>query len=135
MFSAIRASISGVHAASRSMSARADNIANIRTTARVDEVSRAPAPNDGVFRPYGVVRIARDSGGVDTVVRPVEPSHRVTRDPGDPKSDVDGLVAAPNVTLEEELAGIGLDRHQLAANLAVIRTEDEMLGMLFDEEV
>ena len=54
MFAAIHTSVSGVHAASRSLSARADNIANWRTTARVDEIAKAPAPDDGGFRPYRV---------------------------------------------------------------------------------
>ena len=39
MISAVRSSVSALNAASRSFSARADNIANVRTTARVDDVS------------------------------------------------------------------------------------------------
>ena len=50
-------------------------------------------------------------------------------------ADAEGRVAAPNVNLEEELVGTRLDRHQFMANLAVIRTADEMAGELLDREV
>ena len=65
----------------------------------------------------------------------IDPSHRIIFDPRDSKANEDGLVAAPNVNLEEELVGALQDRAMFVANLAVIRTEDEMIGALLDDEV
>ena len=53
----------------------------------------------------------------------------------DARADEDGRVAVPNVSLEEELVGARQDRAMYLANLAVIRTEDEMAGALLDDEV
>ncbi len=138
MITAVRSSVSALKAASISLSARADNIANVRTNARVDEVSidrssrREPA--EEVFRPTRSTFVARAHGGVDVAVEPVDPSHRVVFDPRHAKANDDGLVAAPNVNLEENLVGARQDRAMFLANLAVIRTADEMTGALLDDE-
>jgi len=47
----------------------------------------------------------REGGGIDSEVKPVDPSHRIGYDPRDAKTNEDGLVAAPNVNLEENLVG------------------------------
>ena len=60
-------------------------------------------------------------------------SHRVVFDPRNSKADEHGLVAAPNVNLEEDLVGARQDRAMYLANLAVIQTEDEMTGALLDD--
>jgi flagellar basal-body rod protein FlgC len=141
MFNAIRPSVSALHASSEALSVRADNIANVRTTARVDEVDlsavarrRASGPPDEVFRPSAPTFVSVRDGGVVVEVERREPSHRVVFDPSDPKSNSDGLVAAPNVDLAEELVGTRQDRAMFLANLEVIRTADEMAGALLDDE-
>jgi flagellar basal-body rod protein FlgC len=137
MISALRTSLSGLNAASESMSARADNIVNARTSARVDEVSLTPAATaaaEDVFRPYRVVNQSTRGGGVETEVEPVEPSHAVVDDPDDSNADAEGRVALPNVSLEEEVVGMRRDRTYWMANLAAMRTADEMAGALLDEE-
>jgi len=139
MIPALRTSLSGLNAASESMSARADNIVNARTSARVDEVDLSPAargttPPEDVFRPYRVTNQSVRGGGVETEVEPVEPSHEVVYDPDDPNADAEGRVALPNVSLEEEIVGMRRDRTYWMANLAVMRTADEMSGYLLDEE-
>lgn len=138
MITAVRSSVSALQAASTSLSARADNIANVRTTARVDEVSIDPSsrrpPAGDVFRPTRPTFTAREDGGVEAEIEPVDPSHRVVFDPRDAKTDDDGMVAVPNVNLEENLVGMRQDRAMFMANLAVIRTEDEMTGALLDDE-
>lgn len=138
MIAAISSSVSALKAASSSLSARADNIANVRTTARIDEVSidrssrRDPA--EEVFRPTRPSFVARQDGGVDVEIERVDPSHRVGFDPRDARANEDGLVAVPNVNLEENLVGARQDRAMFLANLEVIRTEDEMTGALLDDE-
>ena len=133
MISAIRTSVSGLNAASKSMAAHADNIANVRTTARVDKVSTGTA--EEVFRPERVTNVSVRGGGVEAEVVPVEPSHEVVYSPDDANANEDGLVALPNVNLDEEIVGMRQDRHAYMANLAVIRTADEMAGALLDEKV
>ena len=140
MFSAVRSSMSALGAASRSISAHADNIANSRTTARLDEVSvgggsGSSAPADGVYRPVQVSYSAVANGGVAAIIEAVEPSHRVAFNPNDPKADADGLVAAPNVDLVDELVQVRQDRTLFLANLAVFRTADEMTGALLDRKI
>lgn len=139
MIAAFNISVSALKAASASLAARADNIANVRTTARVDDVSidrsslREPA--EEVFRPVRPNFVTRGHGIVDVEVEFIDPSHRVVFDPQDAKANDDGLVAAPNVNLEENLVGALLDRVMFLANVAVIRTANEMNGALLDEEV
>ena len=139
MITAVRSSVSALGAASISLSARADNIANVRTNARVDEVlidrSSRREPAEEIFRPNRPNFIAREQGDVDVEIERVDPSHRIIFDPRDAKANADGLVAAPNVNLEENLVGALQDRAMFMANLAVIRTEDEMIGALLDDEV
>ena len=64
----------------------------------------------------------------------MNPSHRVVFDPRDARANEDGLVAAPNVNLEENLVGARQDRAMFLANIAVVRTADEMNGALLDDE-
>lgn len=138
MIAAISSSVSALKAASTSLSARADNIANVRTTARADDVSIDRAarrePAEDVFRPTRPTFAARQEGGVDVEIERVDPSHRVVFDPRDSRANEDGLVAAPNVNLEENLVGARQDRTMFLANLEVIRTADEMTGALLDDE-
>ena len=141
MFDAIRSSVSALHASSEALSVRADNVANVRTTARLDEVDLSPAarraasePPDNVFRPSAPTFVSVRDGGVDVAVERRDPSHRVGFDPGDPKSDGEGRVAVPNVDLAEEIVGTIQDRTMFVANAAVIRASDEMAGALLDEE-
>lgn len=141
MFNAISSSVSAVKASSEALSVRADNIANVRTTARLDEVDLSPAarraasePPDEVFRPSTPKFVSVRDGGVDVEVEGRDPSHRVVFDPSDPKSDDEGRVAAPNVDLAEEIVGTRQDRAMFLANVAVIRTADEMFGALLDDE-
>lgn len=141
MFNAIRSSVSALHASSEALSVRADNIVNARTTARLDEVDLSPVarraasdPPDEVFRPSTPTYVSVWDGGVDVAVEGREPSHRVAFDPGDPKSNDEGLVAVPNVDLAEEIVETRQDRAMFLANLAVIRTADEMNGALLDDE-
>ena len=109
MITAVRSSVSALQAASTSLSARADNIANVRTTARVDEVSIDPSsrrpPAGDVFRPTRPTFTAREDGGVEAEIEPVDPSHRVVFDPRDAKADDDGMVAAYRNTADVDRRG------------------------------
>jgi flagellar basal body rod protein FlgC len=134
MISAVRLSGSALAAASTSLAARADNIANLRTAARPDKVA-ADRIAENIYRPVRPTFVPREQSGVSVEIGPVDPSHRVVFDPGNSKADTDGRVAIPNVSLEEELVGTLQDRAMFMANLAVIRTADEMTGQLLDDEV
>jgi flagellar basal body rod protein FlgC len=139
MVSAVSSSVSALRAASVSLSARADNVAHVRTTVRVDEVSidrpLRQNPADGVFRPTRPTFIAREGGGVDVKIEEVDHSHIVVFDPQDAMADGDGQVAVPTANLEADLVGSIQDRTMFVANLAVMRTQDETIGALLDDEV
>jgi len=138
MIAAIHSSVSALKASSASLAVRADNIANVRTTARVDEVavdrSTRREPPAEVFRPTRPSYVAREHGGVDVAVEKIDPSHTVVFDPRDARANDDGLVAEPNVSLEENLVGAIQDRAMFLANVEVIRTADEMIGALLDDD-
>ena len=139
MVSAVSSSVSALRAASVSLSARADNVAHVRTTVRVDEVSidrpLRQNPADGVMAFRGHASIAPEGSGVDVKIEQVDHSHRVVFDPRDARANEDGQVAVPTVNLEADLVGSIQDRTMFVANLAVMRTQDEMIGALLDDEV
>ena len=138
MISAVGYSLSALKAASSSLAARADNIANSRTTARLDESAGEPSSHreaaENTFRPARPVFVARNQGGVDVKIEAVKPAHQTVFDPRDERANEEGLVAMPNVSLEEELVGSLQDRAMHEVNLAVMRTVEEMSGAFWDDE-
>ena len=144
MFSAFRTSISGLHAASAQVAASASNIVNsgnqIRTSDartepatpadRAAELGQAPSPE--AFRPVRVAQFSVEPGGVGTKLTEIDPPHVAAFDPASPKADEDGMIALPNVNLENELVNTMIARRAFEANLRVIEAEDEMLGTLLN---
>ena len=137
MIVSVGSSVSALRAASISLAVRADNIANVRTIAQIDqmELDRPSSQRftDEVFRPRKPFFIARDSGGVDVKAVPVDPSHAAVFDPANAIANDDGFVAFPNLNMEENLMGLLQDRAMFVANLAVVKTGDEMTGALLND--
>ncbi len=111
------ATLSSLFAQARSLAVSAANVANLRS---VD------------YQPQRVVQTSGPEGGVRAVTVPITPPSVQVYDPNNPAADQDGLVALPNVSLEEEFVVQMQAKAAYKANLAVLETQDEVLGELLD---
>jgi flagellar basal-body rod protein FlgC len=133
--SAITTALSGLEASVAQLTASASNVANVDTVG-----SWGPAVNVGAagasgpplkaYQPVQTVQTTTPDGGVAASQVPVTPATTPAYDPTSPAANAQGLVAAPNVDLNQEVVGqIGaLAAYQ--ANLAVIKTSDRMTKSL-----
>ena len=111
MISAFSNSVSGIQAALKLQSVSANNIANSST--------------DGFKSDVAVVE-AEDNGGVKvTITKNTEPG--VVHDRGDGAE-----IESSNVDIASEITNQISSKSFLQANVAAIKTTDEMLGSLLD---
>ena len=146
MISAMRPAITGLRAATTSLAVSASNIVNMRDSGnlanaqvsaadRVRENASQPKPTEDLYRPLRTDNVTIASGGVRAVVQHTDPPHVADYDPSDPNADDDGLVARPNVDLAAELVNMRQAKTMYSANLKVVRTADDMMGVLLDSKV
>jgi flagellar basal-body rod protein FlgC len=132
---------SGLAAQSQRLDASASNVANARTRGAVPNPDgTTPAGKSAAYQPIGVAQTALATGnnqpaGTRATFTPMTPAYIPEYDPGDANANGDGLVAAPNV----DLAGERVNQLQASAayraNVAVVKTEDEMLKSMLDAKV
>ena len=131
------ATLSSLTAQSVTLSVSAANVANLYSRG-VDPSSRGldtepdAGPDLGAFVPRRVVHESMPGGEVRTEVVAVSPPSTLTYRPGSPDADANGLVARPNVALEEEMVIQLQARRAYEANLATLKVGDRMLGELLD---
>ncbi len=109
------AALSAISAFQKKLNVTADNIANSRT--------------DGYKRERAILSEAENGGVKAQIIKDEEtpgPVHETYAD--DTVSETEGS----NVDLVDEMAGLITVRHAYQANLATLKTEDEMLGRLID---
>ena len=111
------ATLSSLFAQARSLAVSAANVANLRS---VD------------YQPQRVVQTSGPEGGVRAVSVPITPPSVELYDPNNPAADGDGLVALPNVSLEEEFVVQLQAKIAYKANLGALETQTEVLGDLLD---
>jgi flagellar basal-body rod protein FlgC len=125
---------SGLEAASLRLQVSASNIANISDTGPLPD-----APNAAGFPPaYAAQRVdqvAVAGGGTAASASTVSPSYVTQYDPSAPYADKNGLVAAPNVDLANEVVQQITARVEFAANAKVIQVESQMMKTLLDIKV
>jgi flagellar basal-body rod protein FlgC len=120
--------LSGLVAQSTAVAARADNIANMRTSGRVD-----PAAGDRrAYEPVTPVQRSQSGGGVVTDIVSVENGVVAFYEPDSPDANADGLVAYPNISLEEEITGLLTAKTAYTANAKVIGVQRDMDRALLD---
>ena len=126
--------LSGLNAASRRLQVSASNVANAQSTGAVPNANgTVPAGAPQAYAPLQVVQSASAGGGVQTSVTTVTPSTTTTVfDPQASFANQDGLVAAPNVDLAQEFVGQLLASYSFAANVAVLKTNDQNTKSLLD---
>lgn len=134
MMDAVSIALSGLRAQQTRLAAGASNIANVSTTGSVPAVPpSAPAPTTAVvYKPLDVNLSSLATGGVRADVTANEGGYSLVYDPSSPYANGEGMVAAPNVDLTREIVNLTEIKHSFKANLAVLKTQDEMLGALLD---
>lgn len=126
MINPISLGVSGLLAASKRADVAASNIANADTTGNLD------GSGQKAYQAALVVTESVAGGGVKAVALPRNPSFVPSYEPGSPFANSDGLVAAPNVNLDEELINLKVAEQAYKANAQSIRAGREMQDALLD---
>lgn len=120
--------LSGLNAQSIAIGAHAQNIANLSSSGKID-------PQAGDRRAYQPVRPVFDSsdtGGVVADVVDIDPSSFAVYDPDSVDANDEGLVAFPNISLEDEVLGLVQSKNAYVASAKVIAVQRDMDRELLD---
>ena len=125
--------LSGMNAAARRLEVSASNVANVMSDGALPGANgTVPAGAPTAYAPLEVVQTASAGGGTQTSVTTVTPSTTAVYDPQAPFANQDGLVAAPNVDLSQEMVGQMIASYSFSANAAMMKAGDRMTKALFD---
>ncbi|HLG84475.1 MAG TPA: flagellar basal body rod C-terminal domain-containing protein [Bradyrhizobium sp.] len=125
--------LSGMNAATRRHEVSASNVANVASTGGLPNADGSvPAGAPTAYAPLEVVETANADGGTQTTVTTVTPSTTAVSDPQAPFANQNGLVAAPNVDLAQELINQMMASYSFAANAKVLTADDRMTRTLLD---
>lgn len=128
--------VSGLNAATRRVEVSASNIANQQSTGALPSANGAvPTGAPQAYRPLQVNQTDAAGGGTQTTTTQVSPGTVAVSDPQAPFANADGMVAAPNVDLAQELIGQMVAKYSYAANLASLKADDKMTKSLLDAKV
>jgi|SRR6516165_3503150 flagellar basal-body rod protein FlgC len=114
---------SGMQAASLRLDVSASNVANMSSDGPLPDATNATA------FPPDQVEVA---GGTAAQASNVSPSYVPAYDPGAPYADKNGMVAAPNVDLTNEVVQQMTAAYEFAANARVLQTASQMMKTLLD---
>jgi flagellar basal-body rod protein FlgC len=124
--------LSGLNAAARRLDVSASNVANVDSDGALPVNGEVPSGAPQAYVPLQVVQSESATGGTQTSVTSVTPSNVATSDPSAPFANQDGLVAAPNVDLAQEMIGQLVAKYSYMANAKVIAADDRMTKTLID---
>lgn len=133
MTSVLSIAVSGMQAATRRLEVSAVNVANVRSDGALPDAQgnyAADAPR--AYSPLRVDQVDLATGGTRAVVSEVSPSYVATHNPSAPYANQDGLVAAPNVDLADEVVQQLMASYAYAANARVVTSYNQMVKSLFD---
>ncbi len=124
--SVIRSALSGMLAATKRVSAAAQNIANSSNVTRLEpKAGDAPA-----FAPLLVTQSAQVIGGVKADFRTVDPTTLTVPGGNSPLADANGLVGIPNVDLAQQQVDTLVAQRSFEANLKTIQAAQDMQAQL-----
>lgn len=134
---ALTSALSGLNAQKLRLNATAGNVANALSGGAVPGSAEAQAGASVVYRPIRVdlsSQVLPDGQGIGVSgnVTEIENGFSLSYAPDAPGADAQGYVAVPNVDLAQEAVNLIETKALFKANVAVIRTQDEMLGSLMD---
>ncbi len=121
MMKAINTALTGLSAASKSIEAGANNIANISSAG-----SLTPESNNQPYNTQIVTKQANKAGGVSANITTKNPAFIPAYSPDSPFADENGNIGVPNTDLAEEAIKIKLAELSYKANLSVIKTATEL---------
>jgi flagellar basal-body rod protein FlgC len=130
MTSVFSIAASGMMASQRRLEVAARNVANMSSTGPLDRAGAGGAA--AAYAALRVEQVATSGGGTQAVVSTVSPGTVRAYAPDAPYADENGMVAAPNVSLETEIMQAMMARYTFAANAVVLRTAADMQKTLVD---
>lgn len=125
--------LSGMKAAGIRLDASASNIADADSDGALPDADGNIPP--GAQAAYQPVRVEQSSGpdGTTTAnVRTVTPPFVTGYDPDASYADEQGLVAQPNVSLENEMLNMVMAKADFSLNAVTVETINEMVKRLYD---
>ncbi len=135
MVAALGIALSGMTAQTRRVEASASNIANLQSKGAIPDAAGAvPA---GQPEAYQAQAVAQSDGnpGTRATFTPITPAYLPDYQPDADYANADGLVAGPNVDPAREHVNQIAASRAYGANIAVVRTQDDMLKSLLDAKV
>ena len=125
--------VSGMNAAAQRLDVAASNVANAFTTGALPAANGAvPAGVPQAYTALQVDQTAAAGGGTQATVTAANPSYVAAYSPQDPFANQDGLVAAPNVDMSQEVVGQMIASYSFSANAAMLKAGDRMTTTLLD---
>jgi flagellar basal-body rod protein FlgC len=122
-----------MNAAARRLEVSASNVANVQSTGALPNADgTVPAGAPRAYAPIELVQTASAGGGTQTTVTTVTPSTTAVSDPQAPFANQNGLVAAPNVDLAQEMIGQLIASYTFTANATVMKADNRMTRTLLD---
>lgn len=119
MINPLSTSLSGLIASAKKAGVAASNIANASTSGSLD----------GAVQPYEAQTTVTSSvagGGVKAVSISKDPAFVPSYEPDSPFANGDGMVASPNVNLDEELITLKAAEMAYKANAQVLRVTSDL---------
>jgi flagellar basal-body rod protein FlgC len=131
MADAMSIAVSGMTAETKRLNASASNVANLRTTGTIPaKDGTVPEGAKQAYQPMATsqtsVMAGSEPAGTRATYTPITPSWVGQMDADMPYADANGMVAAPNVDLAAEQVNQITASRTYAANVATVRTADEM---------
>jgi flagellar basal-body rod protein FlgC len=124
---------SGMAAAGLWLDVSATNIANVSDTGPLPDATAAKTGTvPAAYVPLTVDQSAVDGGGTAARVTTVSPGTVPVHDPSASYADQNGMVAAPNVDLANEIVQQVTARYAFAANAKVTQTASRLTKTLLD---
>jgi flagellar basal-body rod protein FlgC len=125
MLSSVSIGLSGLAAATLRLDVAANNIANAQSSGALPG-NPGPAP----YTPMQVVQSDGESGGTVASTVSADPAYIPASDPQSPDANAQGLVAAPNVDLTQEMVEMAAAQQSFAANLKTVQISLSSTGRL-----
>lgn len=118
--------IAGLRVSVQRLGVATDNVANARSSGRL-------TPYDG-FVPQRLDQTTDARGGVRGTVKPIDTPALPAYAPNDPSANANGVVGMPNVSLPAQFVDHAVAQRSYEANVAVLKTTNEMMKILVDRE-
>lgn len=132
MVDSISISLSGLRAQSQKLGTTANNIANVSTVGIVPEEGNTSTVYQGQAIDFRSIQVDGEAAGVLAEAREDAYGYSVTYAPDSPYANVDGNIAVPNVDLTTEAVDLMTTELAYKANIAALKTADEMERALLD---